>query len=263
MILDFLKGMAVGIAFVLPGISAGTVILILGFYKQFIDDISRFHLRPYLPHLCGGALAALAGVKIIAYLLENCKDLLLAFLLGLLVASLRVILFQEGKMIKFRPLTVLAGIAGFLVAWFAFSNPGPGWSPLPAVSIYHFFAGGAVAGATMILPGISGSSSLVIMNMYDDVIFAVNHWEWLNLAVFTAGALLGIFGLARLLSALYRRYQEALSLVLTGLVLGSIRSLLPSSFSAGVLIAALAGAAIVLALTIPRRPKSGEKTISP
>lgn len=262
MILDVLKGMAVGITFVLPGISTGTVILILGFYKQFIEDISSFRLRPYIPHLCGGAVAALVGVKIIAYLLENCRDLLFAFLLGLLIASLHVILFQDGKMIKLRPLTVLLGIAGFLAAWLSFSDPSPGWSPLPAISLYHFFAGGAVAGATMILPGISGSSSLVIMNMYDDVIFAVNHWEWLNLAVFTAGALLGIFVLARLLSALYRRYQDAVSLVLTGLVLGSIRSLLPSSFSAGAVIAFLAGAAIVLALTLLRRPKADQKTLS-
>ena len=65
MLLNFLQGMAIGIAFVLPGISAGTVILILGFYKQFIEDLSNFRLRPYLPHLCGGAVAALAGVKII------------------------------------------------------------------------------------------------------------------------------------------------------------------------------------------------------
>lgn len=262
MILNILKGAAIGLAFILPGISAGTVILILGFYKQFVDDLSKFRLRPYLPHFCGGAVAALIGVKLIGYLLENCKELLLAFLLGMLVASLRVILFQEGKMVRFRLGTVVLGIASFLIAWFTFSHPNPGWGPLPAISLYHFFAGGTVAGATMILPGISGSSSLVIMNMYDDVIFAVNHWEWLNLAVFTAGALLGIFVLARLLSALYRRYQDAISMVLTGLVLGSIRSLLPSSFSAGAVIAALAGAAIVLGFTLPRRPTTDQKTFS-
>lgn len=242
-------GAAIGIAFVLPGISAGTVILILGFYKELIDDLSSFHLRPYLLHLCGGAAAALAGVKVIGYLLDNHRDPLLAFLLGMLVASVRVILFRDGKIIKLRPWGVILGITAFLAAFFLFSSPAPGWTALPSVTPVHFFAGGVVAGATMILPGISGSSSLVIMNLYDDVIFAVNNWEWLKLLPFAAGALTGIFVLARLLSALYRRHQDTVSLVLTGLVLGSVRSLLPQSFSAAVVIAALAGASIVLALT--------------
>lgn len=262
MLLDILKGMAIGIAFVLPGISAGTVILILGFYTRFIEDLSTFRLRPYLPHLCGGAGAALAGVKIISYLMTHCRDILLAFLLGMLLASLRVILYQDGKLIRFQPGGALLGIAGFLVSWFIFSRPAPGWTALPAAAPLHFFAGGAAAGATMILPGVSGSSALVIMNLYDDVISAVNHWEWLKLVIFSAGALLGIFVLARLLSALYRRYHDTVSLVLTGLVLGSVRSLLPDAFSPGACAAAFAGAAIVLALTAPRRPAADPKNTS-
>lgn len=262
MVLGFLQGMAIGIAFVLPGISAGTIILILGFYKQFIEDLSCFRLRPYLPHLCGGAVAALVGIRIIGYLMENYNDLLLAFLLGMLVASIRVILFQDGKMVQLHPGSVFLGIACFLISWFTFSNPTPGWTALPAGSPYHFFAGGAIAGATMILPGISGSSALVIMNLYDDMIFAVNHWDWLKLIVFSAGALLGIFILARLLSALYRRYHDTVSLALVGLVLGSTRSLLPTAFSIAVVVACAFGAAIVLALSGPRPRKPDQKAVS-
>lgn len=59
MFINFLKGMAIGTAFILPGISAGTVVLLLGFYKQLIEDFSALRLRPYLPHICGGAVAAL------------------------------------------------------------------------------------------------------------------------------------------------------------------------------------------------------------
>jgi putative membrane protein len=258
LLLNILKGAAIGIAFVLPGISAGTVILVLGFYKQFVDDLSSFRLLPYLPHLLGGAAAALAGVKIIGYLLENCRDLLLAFILGLLIASLRVILFQDGKAVRLSAIGIILSAASFLTAWFIFGSPSPGWTALPAASYLHFAAGGIIAGATMILPGISGSSSLVIMNLYDDVIYAVNHWEWLKLAVFSAGALLGIFILARLLSALYRRHQDTVSLALAGLVLGSVRSILPSAFSIPVALAALTGAAAVLALTIHQRPKTDQ-----
>jgi putative membrane protein len=251
LIVQFFQGIAIGIALILPGLSAGTVILILGFYKQFIDDLSSFRLKPYLPHLCGAAAGALAGVKVVGLLLVSHRDLLLAFLLGMVIASVRVILFRNGRVMRLRPWTLILGPAAFAVAWFIFGNPAPGWTALPAGSHQHFFIAGALAAATMILPGISGSSTLVMMNLYDDMIVAVNHWEWLKLAVFSTGGLLGIFVLARLLAALYRRYHDAVSLTLAGLILGATRSLLPSTFSSGVLLTALAGGAMVLLLGSP------------
>jgi len=251
LIVQFFQGVAIGIALILPGLSAGTVILILGFYKQFIDDLSSFHLRPYLPHLCGAAAGALTGVKVVGLLLVNHRDLLLAFLLGMVIASVRVILVRNGQVIRPRPWTLILGPAAFAAAWFVFGNPAPGWTALPAGSHQHFFIAGALAAATMILPGISGSSTLVMMNLYDDMIVAVNQWEWLKLAVFSTGGLLGIFVLARLLAALYRRYHDAVSLTLAGLILGATRSLLPTAFSTGVLLTALAGGAMVLLLGSP------------
>lgn len=258
--LHFLQGIAIGIAFILPGLSAGTVILILGFYKQFIDDLSRFRLRPYLPRLLGAAAGALAGARVIGYLLEQHHDLLLALLLGMVLASVRVILMHEGKIIKPRLYSLLPGLAACALAWFLFSSPTPGWTALPAGSNHHFFAAGAVAAAAMILPGISGSSALVMMNLYDEMILAVNYWEWSKLAVFSAGGLVGIFVLARLLAALYRRYHEIVSYTLAGLLLGATRSLLPSTISLTVGIAALAGAAAVLLLSSPSLSRGRQKT---
>lgn len=252
MLLHFFQGIAIGIAFILPGLSAGTVILLLGFYEQFVGDLACFRLKPYLPHLCGAAAGALAGARAVGYLLEHHHDLLSAFLLGMVLASVRPLLAPEGKITRPGPWSVLAALAAFAAAWFVFSNPAPGWTALPAGSHHHFFIAGAFAAATMILPGISGSSTLVMMNLYDEMIAAVNSWEWLKLAVFSAGGLLGIFVLARLLAALYRRYRETVSLVLVGLLLGATRSLLPSAFSAAVLIGALAGGALVLLLSSPR-----------
>ena len=93
---------------------------------------------------------------------------------------------------------------------------------------------------------VSGGSALIIMNLYDDVIIAVNQWQLLNLSVFTGGLLAGLFALARLLAALYRRYTDIISYLLAGLILGSTRALLPSGITAGVAIAALAGALLVI-----------------
>ncbi len=258
MIVHLLQGIAIGIAVILPGLSAGTVILILGFYKQFIDDLSRFRLRPYLPHLIGAAAGALAGARVIGYFLTNHADLLLSFLLGMIVASVPVILMHEGKIIKPRLWPLLSAGAAAALAWFLFCNPTPGWTALPEGSYHHFFVAGAVAAAAMILPGVSGSSALVMMNLYDEMILAVNHWQWCRLALFSAGALVGIFVLARLLAALYRRHHDIVSFTLAGLLLGATRSLLPSAFSLPALTAALSGAAAVLLLSSPHLRRPGQ-----
>ncbi len=241
----FMQGIAIGIAFVLPGFSAGTVILLLGFYRKFLEDLSRVNLLPYLPQLLGGAVGALTGVRVIGYLMERANDLLMAFLLGALVVSIRIVLSHSGK-IKASPAPLLLGAIGFVTTWFIICEPSSGLTVLPPGSLFHFFLGGTVASATMLLPGVSGSSTLIVMNLYDDIVIAVNHWQWINLSVFTAGFLTGLFGLARLLSALYRRYSAAISFLLAGLILGSTRVLLPAQVTPGVVIAAMAGALLVI-----------------
>ena len=245
MIVKFFQGMAIGVAFILPGLSAGTVILLLGFYQELIEDLSRIHLKPYLPHLAGGAAGALAGVLVIGYLMEHFNELLTAFLLGMLVTSAHVVLTHDGK-IKIRPLPLALAAAGFLVTWFIVCEPSAGLTVLPPVSLIHFLFGGALASATMLLPGVSGSAVLIILNLYDDAIIAVSRLQWLKLAFFGAGFLVGLFGLARLLTALYRRYSNAVAFLLAGLILGSTRVLLPARLTVGGFILAVAGGLLVI-----------------
>jgi putative membrane protein len=90
------------------------------------------------------------------------------------------------------------------------------------------------------------------MNLYDDAIFAITNWQWAKLVILAAGFTLGLFGLARLLSALYRRYQTAISFLLAGLILGSTRALLPTHLSITLIIAAACGALVVLLITRKR-----------
>lgn len=249
MFIKILQGAAIGIAFILPGLSGGTVILLLGFYREFLQDLSRFNLRPYIPHILGGAAAAYAGVQLIGYLMGHANDLLKAFILGMLVASIRVVMAHEGKL-QIRPLPLLLGAAGFMITWFVFCEPSTGLTVLPPGSKFHFFLGGATASATMLLPGVSGSSVLVILNLYDDVIMAVNQLQWFNLACFAGGVAVGLLGLARILLALYRRYSAAVTFVLIGLILGSTRALLPSRIDPSVLAAVITGALLVTFLSV-------------
>ncbi|HSW35375.1 MAG TPA: DUF368 domain-containing protein [Candidatus Limnocylindrales bacterium] len=245
MLTKLLQGVFIGVTFTLPGLSAGTVILILGFYYELLDDLSRMNLKPYLPHMLGAASGALAGIYAISYLLVHYNAILTSFLLGMLLASVPVVIKhrQKGKL-TIGPL--ILGGAGFIITWFIVGDPTTTFTVLPPGGYFHFFLGGSLASATMLLPGVSGSSVLIIMNLYDDVIHVFSNWEWQKLAFLTAGFAVGIFGLARLLSALYRRYNSAITFLLTGLIIGSARALLPTQFTISGTAATVTGFLLVL-----------------
>lgn len=281
MLIKVLKGTFIGTALILPGLSAGTVILILGFYREFLEDLSSFRFKPYLPMLAGAVVGALLGVSVISYLLTAHNQAIMAFLLGMLLASVPTVLnyrqkarFADipletgntgnpeksgsdqftGRPESQSPLKKMAwpailGIAGFLITWFIICEPTRTLTVFPQGGLLHFFIGGTLASATMLLPGVSGSSILIILNLYDNVIFAITSWQWLKLLSMGAGFIIGLLGLARLLSALYRRYQTAISFLLAGLILGSTRILLPDQFTPGFFFFALLGALTVYYIT--------------
>ena len=252
MILKLLQGAFIGIALVLPGLSAGTVILILGFYRRLLDDLAALQLRPYLPMLVGVLAGALATVYSVSYLLDRHNPVIMAVLMGMLLASVPVVINYRRGSNRFKPWMLITGAAGFFISWFIICEPANTFTVLPPGGLFHFFLGGTLASATMLLPGVSGSSVLIIMNLYDDVIYAISKWQWLKLLFLAGGFIVGLFGLARLLSALYRRYQTAISFLLAGLVLGSTRTLLPAQFNLTFFLAAAAGAVLVLYITRKR-----------
>ncbi len=249
MVLKLLQGAFIGIALILPGLSAGTVILILGFYRRFLEDLASFRLRAYLPMLGGAIAGALAGVYSIRYLLDNFNAPIMGLLMGMLIASIPAVLNYNRGRTKLQPWPLVLAILGFYISWFIICEPARTFTVFPPGGWLHFFIGGTLASATMLLPGISGSAILIIINLYDDVIYAVSHWQWLKLSYLAAGFVVGLFGLARLFSALYRRYQNSLTFLLAGLILGSTRALLPAAFSFSFALSALVGAIFVLYIT--------------
>jgi putative membrane protein len=271
MIVKFLQGMAIGLSFILPGLSTGTIFLILGIYRTVLDDLVRLRIRPYIPHLVGGAFGIITSIRVFGYLVEHHYALLGAFLLGMLLASIRVLIAYTPGLRPNLPALALAA-AGFSLSWFVFGKPAAAGAVLAPGSLLHFFLGGAVAGATMLLPGVSGSAALVIMKLYDDLIVALNQVYnavlalpgpasggstgpncWLQLLFFVAGAVLGLLGLARLLTAAYRRYAGEVTFLLSGLILGSTRALLPARFTLAIAVAMAAGASLVLLVSRPKK----------
>lgn len=248
MILEILQGAFIGVAIVLPGLSAGTVILILGFYRRFLEDIASLNFMPYLPLLIGVAGGGIAGVYTISFLLEHFSVVIMSFLLGMLLASVPMVISSRNSA-ALRPGPFILALLGFFVTWFYICEPARTFTVLPQGGFFHFFIGGTVASSTMLLPGVSGSAVLIILNLYEDVIFAFSNWEWIKLAFFGGGFALGLLVLARLLSALYRRYQAEVSFLLAGMIVGSTRALLPEQFSFTFLLFAILGAATILYFT--------------
>ncbi len=254
MLTKLLQGAFIGVAIILPGLSAGTVILILGFYRRLLDDLAGLRFKPYLSVAAGAALGALVGVFGIGYLLEHHGLIISGFLLGMLLASIPAVFGynQSGPVpaqIKNNPSALIFGIVGFVITWFYLCEPTRTFTILPPGGYLHFFIGGTLSSATMLLPGISGGAVLIILDLYEDAIQAVTTWQWPKLAFLSAGFITGLLVLSRLLSALYRRYRAVVTFLLVGLILGSTRVLLPDRLSLIFLTFAAAGALAVYALT--------------
>lgn len=223
-LLSLLRGVVLGVAVILPGLSGGTVALIMGIYTRLVDDFSHFRWRPHLPLAVGVAAGILGGARLIAALLTAVPDLLSAYLLGLIMAG-------GWRLFIRHPRPGPAGMAAWFVGiGFALALAG---EPLsngggdPSLSPATALLGGGVAGTAMMLPGVSGSAMMVLLGLYADILAAVNTLDLPVLAVFGIGAGLGMFVVARLMSLLLARFPAVTLLFLAGLVLGSARAVLP------------------------------------
>lgn len=235
----FGKGLLMGTADIIPGISGGTIALITGIYERLIgaisgidfkfiayflkgdfkrtwENIKNIDFALFIPLVSGIGLAILLMSNIIHYLLENMTALSYAFFFGTILSSAVVIHRKEDKLAikNFPPL-----IFGFL---FAFLLVG-----LPALQIEHslfnLFASGIVAICAMILPGISGAAILLLLNQYEYMLFALKNMQLLEICVFSLGALIGILSFSRFVKFLLRKYKSFTMYFLIGLMIGALR----------------------------------------
>lgn len=235
-----LKGMAMGAADVVPGVSGGTIALIAGIYEELIFSIKSINLKA-LKLLFAGKLAAfwkaingnfllsvLLGIVIsifslskgLTFLLHHYPILVWSFFFGLIIAS-AIYVAQTIK--TWNVGAVVAGIAGIVIAYFITVI-----SPTEANTswIYIFFSG-VIAICAMILPGISGSFILVLLGMYQFILGAVVDLNIPVLLVFVAGAAIGIIGFSNVLSWLLRKYHTLTIALLAGFMVGSLNKIWP------------------------------------
>ena len=236
-----LKGMAMGAADVVPGVSGGTIAFISGIYEELLSTISNVNLsllrtlktsgiKAAWKQLNGSFLTALfLGVfvsivslaKVIKHLLESQPILLWSFFFGLVLASIIYIARQITNW-NFKAFLIL--VLGAALAFFITTlNPLVSES---SSSLFLFLAG-AIAICAMILPGISGSFILVLLGAYKPVLEAVNNRDFKIILTFMAGAVVGLLTFSRVLKWLFTKYKNLTLAVLTGFIIGSLNKIWP------------------------------------
>jgi len=225
--LTYLKGLSMGAADIVPGVSGGSIALIAGIYQELLDSINAFNFNNLLLlksfrikefYLRVNGNFMLSGL--ITYLMEEHPIPLWSFFSGLILISAFLIL-KEIK--KWNVGVVLAIAAGTAFAWWVTNLP-----PTTTPDDYWFtFVAGAIAICAMILPGISGSFILLILGQYERILQAVLDRDFLTLALFASGCLVGILSFSRVVSYLLRKFHTATIGLLSGFMLGSVNELWP------------------------------------
>lgn len=236
----YLKGMAMGAADVVPGVSGGTIAFITGIYERLIDAIRSINLdwmrlllrgqwQQCWQRADGGFLAVLvAGIGtsvlmlagIISWLLVNQPVLVWSFFFGLIVASSLYIVRQISHWNAIAIVLLCLGVA--VAVAIGMARPAQ-----VEIGPAYLFMCGAIAICAMILPGISGSFILVLLGAYSAVLQAVHQLDVVMLLIFMAGCVCGLLVFTHILGWLLQHYHDPMLAALTGFLIGSLYLIWP------------------------------------
>jgi len=239
-LLVYLKGMAMGAADVVPGVSGGTIALIVGVYERLLRALGsctpdkllwllRGRVREtwqaidgtFLLVLIAGILTSIAAfANLLGYLLEEHAELTWSFFFGLIMVSVYIV---AREVHRWRIWTVLLVALGAGFAYTITVAAPMQWSSAPL----FIFLAGAIAICAMILPGISGSFILVLLGLYTTILGAVRTLDLVTLVIFAVGCAVGMLSFARLISWLLEHARNATMAVATGLLIGSLNKVWP------------------------------------
>ncbi|MDX1558238.1 MAG: DUF368 domain-containing protein [Marinobacter sp.] len=236
----FLRGIAMGAADIVPGVSGGTIAFITGIYFRLLEAINAIpvaafrHLfrgkfrafwkavdGTFLVCLLAGILASIATLaSAISYLLVAYPILIWSFFFGLIVASV----WHVGRQARrYTPNLLVPLLFGIVIAWWVTTLSASEVSP----SALAFFGAGALAICAMILPGISGSFILVIIGMYAPVLAAIKSLDMGILLLFMAGCVVGLLSIARLITWAFHHFHDLVLALLTGFMIGALNKVWP------------------------------------
>lgn len=270
----FLRGMAMGVAEVVPGISGGTMAFITGIYDELLRSLAAFsatsfavlrqggwgafvrhHNLPFLIVLgVGMACSFLALANVLLALLESLPEHVSAFFFGMIAGSVVHIGAQTN-----RRWLATAGAVG-LALGLATSLLADGGATQTNAGVALVFVAGALAATAWILPGVSGAFILLLLGLYKPLLQALTDLDVAVVVPFAAGVVLGLLAFAKLLRWLLAKARVPVLALLTGFMAGSLVELWPwravpavEPALIGVLAAMAAGAAAVAALSLASR----------
>jgi putative membrane protein len=238
-------GFLMGTADLVPGVSGGTIALVIGIYERLVDSIRegssalgailkadvvgfRRHLGRVewvflVPLLLGILTAVITLASLLAHQLEERPTILAGLFFGLVLGSVVVAwrLLRDPH-----PIHLVVGAVVALIL-FALLGLGDGDTAVAEPSLIAYFAAGALAICAMILPGISGSLILLLIGMYAPVLAAVNDRDFLVVGVFALGAIVGLAIFSQVLHWALHRHHDLILAALVGLMAGSLRVVWP------------------------------------
>jgi putative membrane protein len=237
----FFKGIAMGAADVVPGVSGGTIAFISGIYEELLVSISNINLKTisilkqegfkgawnsingnFLATLLAGiGFSVITLAKGISFLLDTEPILLWSFFFGLVVAS---VIFIGKQITQWNFKTILAIVIGTILAYnITILEP----LVTNESSLFFYFISGALAICAMILPGISGSFILVLLGSYKMILEAIHSRDLKLIFTVGLGVIVGLLSFSKVLKWLFFNYKNLTLAALTGFIIGSLNKIWP------------------------------------
>lgn len=235
-----LKGVAMGAADVVPGVSGGTIAFISGIYEELIDSINNINLgalkiwktegfASFWKHIngtffvflfAGIAISIVSLAKVVSHLLEMHPVLIWSFFFGLIIASVWLI---AKSIEKWSPGVIITMLIGAIVAYFITTIN----SVASVDASWYIVLSGAIAICAMILPGVSGAFILLLLGSYDKVLGAINDRDLITIGLFGLGCAIGLLSFARVLKFLFSKFKNLTVALLAGFMVGSLNKVWP------------------------------------
>ncbi len=266
-----LKGIAIGIGNAIPGVSGGTIAVVLKIFDRLIESITPNikKLIKNMPFLIPIGIGMVIGIILTStaldYLFETYNVPTQLLFMGLIVGSLPLVLKECKKdSPKIRPINLVPFIVGlgFMIA-LLFASEGQalfteGVFGIREIILLPIF--GFIAAVTMVIPGVSGSMIMKVLGAYDTIISSVANFDFPILIAFGFGAVVGIFVAARIIDILMKKCRQGTYCLIIGLIVGSVPHIFPSEFrfdAQGIvgIVLLLIGVAIPLLMENPPRKK--------
>lgn len=235
-LINFLKGVAISISQIIPGVSGGTIAIILGIYDKLLHAVNNIiaDFKNQYKILLQVGLGAVVGIflfsNIVKTVLTNFPTPTSYFFIGVILggAPLMYIKAKENGFEKRNLIYLIIGIVAVLLMTGEHKDSSIAITSLNLLNFIWLFIGGIIVAIALILPGISGSFMLLVLGLYNTVITAVTELNIIILIPIALGGIFGTLATARIIENLLSKYPQQTYMMILGFVLGSVFGIFPA-----------------------------------